>query len=208
MQEVVDQGPHCSALSDKAIAHFNAEVEEMVKIGQAKLVAWDSIKDNPPVELQISPILVIPHKSKQFWSILDLSFHLRLKQGGILPSVNATTVKTTPKSTIDQLDHSIARIIIIHAFVETEDDARIFMAKWDIKDDFGEWMRKRALNGILRMSCPRVPAVQATLWCPPHSRCGGRSHLHFFCVASETAQDVAQDYCETEVGTLPPPTNS
>ena len=26
----------------------------------------------------------------------------------------------------------------------------------------------------------------------------------FFCVASETARDVAQDYCETELGTLPP----
>jgi hypothetical protein len=26
----------------------------------------------------------------------------------------------------------------------------------------------------------------------------------FFCTASETAQDVAQDYCKTKVGTLPP----
>jgi hypothetical protein len=62
-------------------------------MGQAKLVAWDSIKEAPPVELKISPIAAIPHKSKQFRSILDLSFHLQLKQGGILPSVNATTIK-------------------------------------------------------------------------------------------------------------------
>ncbi len=55
MHEAVDRGPHCSAMSDKAIAHFKMEVEEKVKIGQAKLVAWDSIKDNPPVELKISP---------------------------------------------------------------------------------------------------------------------------------------------------------
>jgi hypothetical protein len=27
---------------------------------------------------------------------------------------------------------------------------------------------------------------------------------HFFCTASETARDVAQDYCETKIGTLPP----
>ena len=26
----------------------------------------------------------------------------------------------------------------------------------------------------------------------------------FFCAASETARDVAQDYCETKIGTLPP----
>ncbi len=66
MQEAVDQGPHRSALSDKAIAHFQAEVAKKVKIGQVTLVAWDSIKDSPPVELKISPIAAIPHKSKQF----------------------------------------------------------------------------------------------------------------------------------------------
>jgi hypothetical protein len=105
-----------------------------VRIGQGILVAWDSIKDNPPVELKISPIAALPHKSKQFCSILDLSFHLRLQQGGILLSVNATTVKTAPKGAIDQLSHSLT--CIIHTFVETEDDARIYMAKWDIGDGF------------------------------------------------------------------------
>jgi hypothetical protein len=50
--------------------------KKKVKSGQAKLVSWDSIKDNPLAELKISPIVVIPHKSKQFHSILDLSFNL------------------------------------------------------------------------------------------------------------------------------------
>ena len=127
MQAAVDWGPHRSAQSDEAIAHFKAEVDDKVKSGQAKLVSWDSIKDNPPAELKISPIAAIPHKSKQFHSILDLSFNLRLKQGGIVPSVNVTTIKTAPKRTIDQLGHSITRII--HAFAEAEENARIFMAK-------------------------------------------------------------------------------
>jgi hypothetical protein len=134
MTEAVVRGPHCSALSEEAIAHFKVEVEEKVKVGQAKLVAWDSIKDEPPAELKISPIAAIPHKSKQFRSILDLSFPLGLKRGGVLPSVNTATIKTAPKGAIDQLGNSLARII--HAFAETEDDARIFMAKWDIKDGF------------------------------------------------------------------------
>jgi hypothetical protein len=113
-------------LTNKAITHFKGEVKEKVRIGQAIHVAWDSIKDNLPLELKISPIAAIPHKSKQYHSILDLSFHLWLQQGGILPSVNATTVKTAPKGAIDQLGHSLTRII--HAFAETEEDARIFMA--------------------------------------------------------------------------------
>jgi hypothetical protein len=134
MQAAVDRGPHRLALTDNAIAHFRAEVDEKVKSGQAKLVVWDSIKDNPPVELKIFPVAAIPHKSKQFCSIQDLSFNLRLKQGGIVPSVNATTIKTAPKGAIDQLGHSLTRII--HAFAEAEEDARIFMAKWDINDRF------------------------------------------------------------------------
>ena len=134
MQSAIKRGPHRSALSDEAIAHFKAEVGDKVRSGQAKLVAWDSIKDNPPPELKISPIAAIPHKSKQFHSILDLSFHLRLTRGEVIPLVNSTTVKTAPKGAIDQLGHSLSRII--HAFAETEDDARIFMAKWDIKDGF------------------------------------------------------------------------
>jgi hypothetical protein len=70
------------ARSEEAIAHFKAEVDEKVKSGQAKMVSWDAIKANPLENLKISPIAAIPHKSKQFQSILDLSFHLRLKQGG------------------------------------------------------------------------------------------------------------------------------
>jgi hypothetical protein len=56
-----------------------------------------------------------------------LSFHLQLKQGGILPSVNATTIKTAPRGAIDQLGHSLT--CIIRAFAKTNDEARIFMAK-------------------------------------------------------------------------------
>ena len=40
----------------------------------------------------------------------------------------------SPQSAIDQLGHSLTRIM--HAFTEAEEDARIFMAKWDIKDSF------------------------------------------------------------------------
>jgi hypothetical protein len=67
------------------------------------MVAWDDIKDDPPPQLKVSPIAAIPHKSKAFRSILDLSFRLRLKNGGVLAAVNDTTVKTAPQGAIDQL---------------------------------------------------------------------------------------------------------
>ena len=103
-------------------------------MGQAKLVLWDDIKHNPPPQLKISPIAAIPHKSKAFRSILDLSFSLRLKNVGILESVNDTTVKMAPRGALDQLGQALSQII--HAFAEADEDTKIFMTKWDIKDGF------------------------------------------------------------------------
>ena len=93
MWEAVERGPHQSSLSPEAIAHFAKESAEKVRVGQAKLVLWNDIKDNPPPQLKVSPIAAIPHKSKAFRSILDLSFRLRLRSGGILASVNDSTIK-------------------------------------------------------------------------------------------------------------------
>ncbi len=87
------RGPHQSSRSTEALAHFAAESVEKVRVGQTKLILWDDIKDNPPPQLKISPIAAIPHKSKAFRSILDLSLSLRLKNGGTLESVNDSTVK-------------------------------------------------------------------------------------------------------------------
>ena len=84
-------------------------------------------KDNSPAELKISPLAAIHHKSKQFRSILDLLFNLRLKQGGIVLSVNLTTVKTAPKGAINQLGPSLT--CIMHAFAEAEENDCIFVAK-------------------------------------------------------------------------------
>ena len=202
MQEAVDRGPHRSAMSADAIAHFGAEVAEKVKSGQAKLVAWESIKDNPPPELKISPIAAIPHKSKQFRSILDLSFHLQLKLGGTLPSVNATTIKTAPRGAIDQLGHSLTRII--HAFAETKDEACIFMAKWDIKDGFWRLDAEDGAEWNFAYVLPQEPGKPIYLVVPTSLQMGWVESPPFFCAASETARDVAQEYCEAKVGTLPP----
>jgi hypothetical protein len=48
--------------------------------------------------------------------------------------VNDTTVKLAPQGALDQRGHALSRII--YAFAEAEEDAKIFMAKWDIKDGF------------------------------------------------------------------------
>ncbi len=122
------------APSQEAIEHFAIKAEEKLRTKQAKIVDWDSIKDNPPKELKISPIAAIPHKSKAYRSILDLSFCLRLKNGGVRAAVNDTTKKMAPRGAINQIGEVLS--CIIHAFAEADKNAKIFMVKWDIKDGF------------------------------------------------------------------------
>ncbi len=62
MWEAVKRGPHKSSLTPAAIAHFAKESAEKVRVGQAKLVLWDDIKENPPPQLKVSLIMVQVHK--------------------------------------------------------------------------------------------------------------------------------------------------
>jgi hypothetical protein len=112
--EAVARGAYASAISAEALDHFRLKTEKKVKCGQAKIVLWDEIKDTLPPQMKVSPIAVIPHKSKAFWSILDLSFSLRLPNWSVCQSVNDTTTKTAPRRAICKLGHSLKRII--HAF--------------------------------------------------------------------------------------------
>jgi hypothetical protein len=121
-------------MSAEALEHFRVEVEEKVNCGWAKIALWDEIKDTLPLQMKVLPIAVIPHKSKAFRSILDLLFSLQLSNGSIRQSVNDTTTKTSPRHALSQLGHSLQRII--HAFTEVEDNAKKFIAKWDVKDGF------------------------------------------------------------------------
>jgi hypothetical protein len=109
-------------------------VADKVAKGQARVVLWDDIKHDHPKQLKISPVAAIPHKSRTYRSILDLSFALQLDDGGTVPSVSDTTQKLAPQGAIGQLGHSLKWII--HAFAEATDEAVILMAKWDIQDGF------------------------------------------------------------------------
>ena len=44
-------------MTPEALHHFAIEAEEKVRVGQARIVNWEEIKDNPPAQLKISPIL-------------------------------------------------------------------------------------------------------------------------------------------------------
>ncbi len=201
IQSAIDRGPHKSALEPDAMCHFAEEVREKVKKGQARVVLWDEIKRNHPRQLKVSPVAAIPHKSRAYRSILDLSFALRLTDGEVIPLVNDITTKLAPRGAIDQLGHCLKRVI--HVFAEVEDDAVILMAKWDIQDGFwrlncrqgGEWNFSYAL--------PQPDDEPTRLVVPTSLQMGWVESPPYFCAAPETAPDVAVNYIETPIGSLP-----
>ncbi len=198
----VERGPHRSATSPEALKHFEEEIKEKLHKNQARLVAWDTIKDNPPAQLKISPIAAIPHKSKAFRSILDLSFRLRLQNGGVLAAVNDTTIKCAPKGAINQLGECLTRII--HAFAETHTDTKIFMAKWDIKDGFWRMDCREGEEWNFAYVLPQPKDAPTMIVVPTSLQMGWIESPPYFCAATETARDIVTEYTNMPVGSLPP----
>ena len=202
MEAAVQRGPHASALVEDAAEQLWLEVEEKVRKGQARLVTWDDIKHDPPEQLKISPIAMIPHKSRFFRAILDLSFPVTLRDGTIVPSVNDGTTKTAPRGAIDQIGHSLQRII--HAFAAADEDAKIFMAKWDIKDGFWRLDCEQGEEWNFAYVLPPRPGTPTQLVIPTSLQMGWIESPPYFCAASETARDVAEQYMQLPIGALEP----
>jgi hypothetical protein len=196
----VEQGPHVSALNPEAVEQLHAEIEAKRQIGQCRVVFWDDIKDDPPHQLKISPIAMIPHKSRQFRAILDLSFRLRLKTGSVVPSVNEETTLEAPKGAIDQMGHELDRII--HAMAEADEDAKVFMTKFDIKDGFWRLDCEDGEEWNFAYVLPRREGEPIKLVVPSSLQMGWVESPPNFCAASETARDVAGWYAEMPMGTL------
>ena len=110
-------------------------------------------------------------------------------------------MKTAPQGAIDQLGYSLQRII--HAFAQTEPDERVFMAKWDIKDGFWRLDCQEGEEWNFAYVLPQEPGKPIKLVVPTSLQMGWIESPPYFCAASETGRDVAQDYVETEIGTLP-----
>jgi hypothetical protein len=157
----IERGPHQSATTPKALAHFAAEAKEKVAVGQARIILWDDIKDNLPPELKILPIATIPQKSKAVRSILDISYNLRLKDGSTVPSVNDTLEKSGQQGVMDQTGHTLQ--CIIHTFASPLRTTKYSWLSTTSRMDSGGWIVTRVRDGISPMSFPNLPVRQSKL---------------------------------------------
>jgi len=106
-----------------------------------------------------------------------------------------------PRGALDKLGQALSRII--HAFAKADEDAKIFMAKWDIKDGFW-WMDcEKGEEYNFAYVLPQEEGMPITLVIPTSLQMGWVESPPYFCAVTETARDIVSDYCDTPVGSLP-----
>ena len=112
--------------------------------------------------MTISPVAAIPHKSKAYQTRLDfLSYRLRLKNGGVVKSVNDTTEKVAPQGSIDQIGESLSRII--YAFAETDDDAK--GRSWRLQSQYDKGSTEEELKCSAAQSLAQLlPSARRSQW--------------------------------------------
>ena len=190
------RGSHPSAKVKAAILEMRKEAKEKEAGGYAKVVRYGDIKDDIPPQLKISPVAAIPHKSRLFRFILDLSFELIIN-GQKFPSVNKSTRKQAKQESMDQLGEVIKRILHTMAQARKDDPTQVFhFAKLDIKDGF--W-RLAVSDQAAWNFCYVLPSLDKTksiedieIVVPNALQMGWCESPPFFCSASETGRDTIE----------------
>ena len=183
-------GAHPSAKDPVARQCLLDETRDKVKQGFARVMKWKDLMHSPPANLKLSPVAMIPHKSRAFRCILDLSFTLKISKA---KSVNESTVKQAPPEAMNELGSALKRIIA-HLADSQLRQRTLYFSKLDIKDGFWR-MIVNALDAwnfcyMIPPATPDTPIEDIDIVIPDCLQMGWAESPPFFCAASETARDV------------------
>ena len=200
------RGPHKSALEPDAITMMHAEVQDKVKEGFAEVVYLDEIEgalgSGKWEHLKISPLAMVPHKSRKYRAILDLSFSLKVF-GMTIPSVNEETIITAPQHSMRQLGSVLPRLINAVATAPVNKGNMVF-SKLDIKDGYWRMVVEEGRHLNFAYVLPDVAGARIRLVIPSALQMGWAESPPFFCAATETARDLAEVMVTEELGSLAP----
>ena len=122
------------------------------------MLKWGDIKNNIPTKLKISPVEMIPHKSKAYQCILDLSFAL-FHQGIRFAFVNENNNKKSRPEAMVQLGQFLKRIIY-HMALYRANGIPFKFTKLDVKNGF--WRMEVADEDAWNF-CYVLPSLQPTI---------------------------------------------
>ena len=206
IEAALQYGSHPSAQQEEARECLIQETRLKVEEGFAKIVTYKDIKHKLPKKLKLSPIAMIPHKSRKFRAILDLSFQLRAQKDKKHPSVNDATVKQAPANAMRELGNVVKRILAkIEDGRQQDPNVEFMFAKLDIKDGFWRLVVNEEDAWNFCYAVPNkshnTPLDETQIVVPNSLQMGWCESPPFFCAASETGRDVIAKLLKTE---LPP----
>jgi hypothetical protein len=196
------RGPHSSAMTPEARALVLEDVLYQVQAGFSEIITWASIEANPPANLKVSPLAVIPQTDRRGRLILDLSFGVRRSSGPtkgevFQPSVNATTKKLSPDAPIQELGKVLPRIIDFMATAPMGET--IMFSKIDLSDGFWRMIVNKQDCWNFAYVMPDPPGSPLRLVIPHALQMGWTESPGYFCAATETGRDLMQALIDSEV---------
>jgi hypothetical protein len=87
-------------------------------------------------------------------------------------------------------------------FAEADPTAKVFMAKWDIKDGFWRMDCKEGEEWNFAYVLPQPEGELIKLGIPTSLQMGWVELPPYFCAATKMARDVSTEYINTGVGSL------
>ena len=200
LDEAVAYGAHPSARDPIAAKALCKETMEKVDKGFATVVRWSKMRRQllagQKHHTKVSPSAAIPHKSRLFRLLLDLSDKGQRRRGITeKPSVNELTEATSgPNDSMDQLGTVLPRCI--HAMATwPEADGPIKMTKLDIQDGFWrmdvEDSQQEQFCYVLHNPEEADPS-DPLIVVPRALQMGWTKSPAFFCAATETGRDIAE----------------
>jgi hypothetical protein len=159
----ITNGPHASANMDEAVTACRKEAMDRVAEGCCGLVYWDDIKDNIPPNLKILPIAAIPHKSREFRMILNLSFKLLLN-GKRVETVNEASDKASA------LQHAMFEIRICHTTNKKKNTVHVLKSRLNRRILENGSQRGGRMELRIRSSGRKTggPGTTSNTRCPPN----------------------------------------
>ena len=106
MDAAVEKGPHLSAREPGAAEQFRKEAREKEAQGFCRILKWKTLRRDPPRDLKISPLAAVPHKSRSWRAILDLSFELEVNGKLVMRQPNELEEEAKQSAETYEVEHA------------------------------------------------------------------------------------------------------
>ena len=145
---------------------------------------------------------MIPHKIQKYRAILDLSFIIELF-GMEIPSLNELTNISAPHESMQQIGNVLPRSIKSMENAP-QDSGNLIFSKINIKDGFWRLVVQLGQHLNFAYVLPDKQGNRTRLVLPKALQMGWHKSPSFFCTATETEIDVAEQYIQQPTEFLKP----